>query len=111
MELGLEGFRVEAAVDTGFAGEVLVPFSLFRSLGLLSSLSEDEFHLVLPDGRRIGLYSARGRVKLGEDDIVSYIHSSPQVEKKVIGRSFLSSFVAVLDGGEEELTVRKALAH
>ena len=107
LELMLEGLSVELAVDTGFDGDVLVPFSLFKSLGLLSALSQDEFSLLLPDSRRLPLYSARCEVKLGNDRFESRVHSSPAVEKRVVGRGFLRSFVASLDGRREELTLER----
>ncbi|MDE1854304.1 MAG: hypothetical protein KGI38_11245 [Thaumarchaeota archaeon] len=108
MDLTLERFPVEVAVDTGFDGDVLIPFSLFKSLGFLSALSKDEFSLLLPDSRKLGLYTSRCRVKLGDESFESTVHSSPEVEKKVVGRAFLRAFVAALDGGKEELTIRRA---
>lgn len=108
MELTLERFPVEVAVDTGFDGEVLIPFPLFSSLGFLSALSQDEYSLLLPDSRRLGLYSARCRVEMGDESFETAVHSSPEVEKKLVGRAFLRAFVASLDGGAEELAIRRA---
>ena len=103
--LTLEGFSLELAIDTGFDGSALIPFSLFKSLGLLSAVSGDEAFLVLPDSRRLPLYSAVSRAKLGDAKFEVVVHSSPEVEKKVVGREFLRSFVATLDGGAEEVTL------
>ena len=41
LTLNVEGFAIEASVDTGFDGGVLIPFPLFASLGLMKALSED----------------------------------------------------------------------
>ena len=97
----LAGFPIELEVDTGFAGGILIPFPLFQSLTLLSALSPDTYHAVMPDSRRVRLYTARAEVSLGSAKLFVDVHSSPLVEKKLIGRSFLQSFVAVLDGKKE----------
>jgi clan AA aspartic protease len=104
----LAGFSLELAVDTGFAGGILIPFPLFQSLALLSALTPDTYHAVMPDSRRVRLYTARVEVTLGSTKLLVDVHSSPLVEKKLIGRSFLRSFVAMLDGKKERLKLQDA---
>ncbi|MDG6940048.1 MAG: hypothetical protein JRN39_06580 [Nitrososphaerota archaeon] len=106
MQLKLGGSSVDLALDTGFAGGILLPLPLFESFGLLSSLSPDEYHLVLPDSRRLPLYTSKENVKVGEVAFRAEVHSSPLVNRRVAGRSFLGRFVASLDGPEEQLRIR-----
>jgi predicted aspartyl protease len=105
LTLSVEGFSIEAAVDTGFDGGVLIPFPLFSSLGLMKTLSEDEFHLGLPDSRKVSLYSSRRVIRVGGMDVEAYIHSSSEVRRKVVGRELLGPFTTTLDGRKEELTL------
>lgn len=106
VKFDLAGFPIELTVDTGFAGGILIPFSLFRSLALLSALTPDLYHAVMPDSRRIRLYTARAEVSMGSAKFSADVHSSPLLEKRLIGRSFLRSFVALLDGEKEKLRLR-----
>jgi len=106
MEARLGGFELELVVDTGFAGGVLIPFPLFESLGLLSTLSADSYRAVLPDSRRLRLFTAKEEVTVGKEKMVVEVHATPSIDRKLVGRSFLRSFVAVLDGGGEELELR-----
>lgn len=106
IELALGGLQLELTVDTGFGGGILIPFPLFQSLGLLSVLTPDNYHAVMPDSRRVRLYTARTEVSLGKSRLLSDIHSSALVDRSLIGRAFLRSFVCVLDGPKEELRLR-----
>ena len=103
IELAFGGLRLELTIDTGFGGAILIPFPLFQSLGLLSVLTPDNYHAVMPDARRVRLYTARAEVSLGKSKLQADIHSSSLVDKSLIGRAFLHSFVCVLDGPKEEL--------
>ena len=104
----LAGFPIELTVDTGFAGGIIIPFPLFQSLALLSALTPDTYHAVMPDSRRVRLYTAKVEVTLGSKRLFVDVHSSPLVEKKLIGRSFLRSFVATLDGKKERFRLQDA---
>lgn len=92
---------IECAVDTGFSGGLLIPFSLFESLGLLSSLSPHPYSALMPDS----LYTSRGEILLGKIKIPSEVHSSPSLDKKLVGRAFLRALVMMLDGRKEELSL------
>ena len=106
IEARLGGFELELVVDTGFAGGILIPFPLFESLGLLSTLSPDSYRAVLPDSRRLRLYTAKQEVTVGREKMVVEVHATPLIDRKLVGRSFLRSFVAIMDGGGEELELR-----
>ena len=110
VELSLAGFPVQLRVDTGFGGGILIPFSLFQSLGLLSALTPDSYHAVMPDSRRVRLYTARVEVTLGSTKFLVDIHSSLLVDRRLVGRSFLQSFVTVLDGTKEKMTLKSSVA-
>jgi clan AA aspartic protease len=105
LELSLQGISLELSVDTGFGGGVLIPFSFFQSLGLLSSLTPDSYHAIMPDSRRVLLYTARTEIQVRKIKLTADIHSSPLVNRKLAGRAFLKSFTAVLDGRKEEMRI------
>jgi len=52
------GQSVNLLVDTGFSGEVLIPFWMFERMGLLSYLTPDEYYAVMAGARktRVSLY-------------------------------------------------------
>lgn len=105
IELRIEDFPVQLIVDTGFAGGILIPFTLFQSLGLLSALGPDPHHAIMPDSRRIRLYTARAEVSVGSSKFFVDVHSSPLLDKRLLGRTFLQSFVATLDGTKQEIII------
>ena len=108
-ELG--GSAVEPAADTGFDGDLLVPFRLFTSLGFLAALSPDEFWLSPPDSRRLPLFMPKRQARVGGETLDESDRSSPEMEKRAVGREFLRSFVGVLGGDGEEPTLRRAGPH
>ncbi|MHB2037565.1 MAG: hypothetical protein ACYCPW_12625, partial [Nitrososphaerales archaeon] len=70
----------------------------------------DSYHAVMPDSRRVRLYTARAEVTLGSTRFLVDIHSSPLVERRLAGRYFLRSFVTVLDGTREKTTLSSHVA-
>ena len=104
--LVLLGSKIEALIDTGFAGGVMVPFPLFHSLGLMSRLVADEFIAVMPDARKVPVFTAREQVSAGQLRFAANIHSSPALHRSLLGREALGSFLAVLDGPKGSLTLR-----
>ena len=101
----LDSVPIECAVDTGFSGGILIPYSLFESLGLLSRLSPNSYNAVMPDSRRFPLYTSRGEILLGKIRIPSEVHASPSIDKKLVGRAFLRGLVVKLDGRKEGLSL------
>ena len=105
IRLELEGVPIECLVDTGFSGGLLIPFSLFESLGLLTRLSPHSYNAVMPDSRKFPLYTSGGEVSIGEAKTSTEVHSSPALDRKLVGRALLCAFVARLDGRKEELSL------
>ncbi|MDV3243559.1 MAG: hypothetical protein LYZ66_00120 [Nitrososphaerales archaeon] len=105
VRLELMRSQVECLVDTGFSGGVLLPFPLFESLGFLSRLVPDPYQAVMPDARRLPLFTARDDVVVGPVNLRTEVHSSPSLNRRLVGRRFLKAFVAVLDGKKEQLTL------
>ena len=96
---------IECLVDTGFAGGMLVPFSIFESLGLLSRLLPHSYNALMPDTRKVPLYTSIAEVSVGDMRIPTEVHSAPSLDKKLVGRTFLRRFVTRLDGKKEELSI------
>jgi clan AA aspartic protease len=107
LKASVREFTVELQIDTGFSGGILLPFQTFQSIGLASRLSPESFAAVLPDARRVPVYTAVSDVTIGSLKLSSRIHSSPLLNKRLIGREALRSMVARLDGPKETLTVLK----
>jgi predicted aspartyl protease len=101
----LDGMTLECVVDTGFSGGLLIPFSTFESLGLQAYLVPESYLVVMPDARRLALYTASREVKAGSSRLRSLVHAAPTIDRKVVGRSFLEPFVAILDGPRQTISV------
>lgn len=104
VRVGLAETPIDCLLDTGFSGGVLIPFSIFESLGF-NRLVADEYRVVMPDSRRFPLYTTQEEVNIGELKIMTEVHSSPLVAKKILGRRPLRSLVARLDGPKELLSI------
>jgi predicted aspartyl protease len=102
----LQGIPAEFAVDTGFSGSALVPFSLFESAGLQSRMLPDEFKAVMPDLRKIPVLTALGEFVIGDVRMQTKVHAAPSLNKRLVGREFLKAFIAILDGRAEEFTLK-----
>lgn len=105
IRLELAGTSLECLVDTGFSGSLLIPFPLFESLGFLSRLSPDTYDAVMPDSRKFGIYTTREEVVVGSLKMATEVHSSPALDKRLVGRRLLMAFVAKLDGRSEVLSL------
>ncbi len=101
----LAGITVECLVDTGFSGGLIKPFSTFESLGLLAELDPEEYLAVMPDSRRVALYTASEEVKAGSWRVRTLVHAAPALRRTLVGRRFLESFVTTLDGPRATLSL------
>ncbi|PSN99787.1 hypothetical protein B9Q05_11320 [Candidatus Marsarchaeota G2 archaeon ECH_B_1] len=99
------GQSVNLLVDTGFSGGVLIPFWMFERMSLLSYLTPDEYYAVMADTRKIRLYTATGVLTLRSKKHTVNTHSSPYIDKKIVGRDFLKRFLLTLNGPKSELIV------
>lgn len=105
IRLELAGTPVDCLVDTGFSGSLLIPFPLFESLGFLSKLSPDTYNAVMPDLRKFPIYTTKEEVAVGSLRMPMEVHSSPALDKRLVGRRLLKAFVAKLDGRGEVLSL------
>ena len=96
---------LECVVDTGFSGGLLIPLSTFESLGLLVDLVPDEYLVVMPDSRKVALYTASEEAAVGSARVHTLVHAASTIDKKLVGREFLRAFVTTLDGPSETLTL------
>ncbi len=105
IRLELVSTPVDCLVDTGFSGSLLIPFPLFESLGFLSKLSPDTYNAVMPDSRKFPTFTTKEEVTVGSLKMRTEVHSSPALDKRIVGRRFLKAFVAKLDGRSEVLSL------
>lgn len=107
VKLEVGGVDIEPIVDTGFSGSLLIPFPLFQSLGLMTKLTANRYSALMPDSRKLLLYTAKEEITIGSLDLEAEIHSSPALDRKLLGRTLLRTFVATLDGKNERLTLSR----
>jgi hypothetical protein len=88
-------------VDAGFAGGL----QTFGSLGRQAYLLPEVYLVVTPDSRRVTLATASREVKAGSSRMRCLVHAAPTIDRKVVGRAFLRSFVITLDGQVETLSL------
>jgi len=107
----LAGMTLECVVDTGFSGGLVIPLSTFESLGLLAALVPEEYLAVMPDSRKVPLYTASEEVVAGSSRVRTLVHAASALDRKLAGRAFLQSFVTTLDGPREaaSLSLQSAL--
>jgi predicted aspartyl protease len=98
ISLGLARTTLECVVDTGLSGRLMMPLSTFESLAMLTGLVPEEYLTVTPDSRSLALYTAREEVAVGSLRVSTLVHAAATLDRKLVGRAFLESFVATLDG-------------
>lgn len=101
----LDGMTLECIVDTGFSGGLVIPLATFESLGLMSGLVPEEYLAVMPDSRKVALYTASEEVAVGSSRLRTLVHAAATLERKLVGRTFLESFVTTLDGPREVVSM------
>jgi len=105
ISVGLAGMTLECVVDTGFSGGLLIPLSTFESLGLLSSLVPEEYLAVMPDSRKMELCTASEEVTVGSSRVRTLVHAAASLDRKLVGRGFLQTFLTTLDGPHEAVSI------
>ncbi len=105
MKASIGAFSLELLVDTGFSGGILLPFQLFQALGLMSRLVPESFTAVLPDSRRVAVYTAVSDVTIESVLISTRVHSAPSLDRRLVGRETLRTMIVTLDGPKETLTL------
>jgi len=83
----------------------MIPLSPFESLGLLAELVPEEYLVVMPDSRRLALYTASAEATVGSSRVRTLVHAAPTLERKLVGRAFLEPFVVTLDGPREAVSL------
>lgn len=94
LELGQTSYDVEALVDTGFDGDVAVPFPL-----LVGRIPDSELHCQLADGSEVTAPVYLGRVALGDLATLQALVLGLGTEA-LLGRGVTDRFRLVLDHGE-----------
>jgi clan AA aspartic protease len=88
---------VEAKLDTGFSGPLLLTPENYLSLGLHLYESTENVVGLIAGGYRVELRVSRGIVELGKTSVPVEIYTSVFVKKNIIGRQLLNEFKVVLD--------------
>lgn len=98
--------ELSAKVDTGFAGGLLLPLSLYMELQLyLSERAEGEIHGRLVTGASVPLRVALAVAQLGSIEIECEVYTSPYPVRPLIGRALLNRWITTLNGPAARLEV------
>lgn len=104
---------VQALIDTGYDGELLIPINLYRELNLGSFESSTEKTMIAETltGEPIDLRSSVGTVRLLSLDIsiTSIIDTNEKFDEIIIGRIFLENFILSLNGCKKQLLIEICL--
>jgi hypothetical protein len=65
---------------------------------MLSGLVPGEYVAVMPDSRRVSMYTWSEEITVGPWRVRTLVHAAATVDRKLAGRAFLREFVAILDG-------------
>jgi len=98
-------FELELMVDTGFSGEVLIPYHLYDELKLTLLEVPDKYFGILPVGIPIILHTALTEVSIGELKFKVHVHSHPLISKRLAGRKLLNQLKILLNGPKKELEI------
>ncbi|TFF85256.1 MAG: clan AA aspartic protease [Promethearchaeota archaeon] len=101
---------IDALIDTGYDGFLIVPFKIFKDLKLISSeFPEDQVPRVETiTGENIELRTAIGNVEIPKLNIQFFIEidTIPECSEILIGRQFLEKFIITLNGLDQELEIQ-----
>lgn len=99
--------EAEALVDTGFDGEILIPFKIYEDLNLQAfEFGQDTLSIAeTASGERLTLSSASGAAKiLGANfSLIVTIDSHLRCQEVLIGRKFLEAFNTLMKGQEKQV--------
>ncbi len=102
--------EVEAKVDTGFSGDLLLAIDEYLRLGLNLYESYEGALGVIAGGYSVELRASRAIVKLGGVEFECKVYTFPLATKSLLGRGILNRVRAVLDAprGAVELYLNRA---
>ncbi|MEM2186432.1 MAG: hypothetical protein QXU62_01195 [Thermofilaceae archaeon] len=89
--------EVEAKVDTGFSGTLLLAFEKYFELGLQLYERAEKASGLVAGGYRVELRVSRGVVELGGLRIPCDIYTTIFARRSLVGRELLNKFKTVLD--------------
>lgn len=96
---------VEARVDTGFSGTLLLAIEKYLELGLQLYERAEKASGLVAGGFRVELRISRGIVELGGMRIPCDVYTTVFARKSLLGRGLLNKFKAVLDAPQGTVTL------
>ena len=98
--------KLKSLVDTGYDGDIVVPYSIYQELELNQhEYPDDQMGLIeTTSGELIVLKSASAIIEFVEIDvsIVVVVDTFPRGSEVIIGRKLLESFRTILDGKDKK---------
>ncbi|MCE7734166.1 MAG: hypothetical protein GPJ54_04750 [Candidatus Heimdallarchaeota archaeon] len=99
--------KLEALVDTGYDGDIVIPFSIYQKLQLSQhEYPDDQMGLIeTASGELISLKSASAIIEFVEIEIsiVVIVDTFTRGSEIIIGRKLLESFRTILDGSDKKI--------
>ena len=77
---------IEALVDTGFSGWLLLSYEIYKKLNSLELPITRKYKGIMGN---VEVYVARANVTIGNLNVDAFIESSPYVEMNLLGREIL----------------------
>ncbi|MCY3412825.1 MAG: hypothetical protein INQ03_14405 [Candidatus Heimdallarchaeota archaeon] len=101
--------RLEAMIDTGYDGNILIPRYIYDKLGLFQfEFPEDQKALVeTASGEIISLTMANAIIELPDIEfkLIVTVDTFDTAAEVLVGRQFLEVFIATLNGIDQTLTL------
>ena len=90
-------------IDTGFDGDVLIPFEDFKNNGFDEALliETEQFIAETISGEEIILLSALSEIKVNKKKIPVIVETFPENKDTLIGRGVLTDLRVLIDGHKE----------
>jgi predicted aspartyl protease len=103
-----EKIEIVSLLDTGFDGEILVPWKTYKELNLENCQFPDAFSQrgVTVSGEKKKLLSSPAKVELGHLTLYPAVKTFEDNKVSAIGRGFIEDFTTILNGSKKLLSIK-----
>lgn len=111
--VSLEETEIIASLDTGFDGEILIPWKTYKKLNLKNSQLQEVFPKLREtiSGEVKKMLSSPAKVEFGHLTLYPTVETFEDNKKAVIGRGFIEEFTTILNGLEKILIIKENQEH
>nr|MDO8080988.1 hypothetical protein [Candidatus Freyarchaeota archaeon] len=97
-------------LDTGFDGDILIPWKTYQDLNLESCQLPDIFTQrgITVTGEKKRLISSHAKVELGNLTLYTVVKTFKDNKVAAIGRGFIEDFTTILNGSKKLITIKES---